>query len=95
MELKKAYKKILADDKANVQEIHEITKGLCAALNTPERRALFLLGYRNTHISSGVFLNSDQPDEKILPLDFGATENDAFYVICGQDYPPWRNHQRR
>lgn len=95
MELKKLYEEILSDDSANVQEIHEITKGLCAALDTPERRALFLLGYRNTHISTGVFLNYDQPNEKFLPLNLGVTDNDAFYVLCGQDYPPFRKHQRK
>jgi hypothetical protein len=91
MELADIYKEILADDKANVQEIAGIT-GINpntpnATLHTPEKRALFLFGYRHPEIRVGCTTNTDKPNEKFIPLDFGATDMDAFFVAIGRRYP--------
>lgn len=91
MELIETYKEILADDAANIQEIMEITKinpnTPNAMLHTPEKRALFLFGFRHPEVRVGCTVNTDKPNERFIPLNFGATDNDAFYVAVGRRYP--------
>ncbi|GEM_PF-2333292 len=84
--MKDLYHEILKVDNYNIHEIERITGGKWETLDTPEKRALFLLGFRTPGISAGYYTDSDTDQEECIPLNFGATDNDAFYVVCGQDY---------
>ena len=84
MDLKSLYLEILKTDSDKIRDVERITSGQYAALNTPEKRALFLFGFRNPELSTGCFTNSDTPKEEFIELNFGATDKDAYYVTLGK-----------
>ncbi len=88
MNLQDLYQEILHQDIQNVEEISFLFgNGICdsgGTLNTPEKRALFLLGYRNPEFQTGYFQNLGTPEEEFISTNLSGDEMDSFYLTLGR-----------
>jgi hypothetical protein len=84
--ISRLYNAFLLQDRENVETIAAyLGEGKYDGLDTPEKRALFMVGFTHPELSSGIFLNSDTEQEKFLSLDVAAgTENDGYYMTLGK-----------
>lgn len=88
MDLRELFQQILIQDLQNITEITSLFGGkICdpgGTLNTSEKRALFLIGFRNPEFQTGYFKNRDTPEEEFVSINLSGGEMDAFYLALGR-----------